>query len=494
MILSVYDKPSKLVGKREENMMSKNYLFKPYKTEDYIQIAEETARWIKTTEKILPDGKIWEQSPDSDEDFSDYPMLTEKALYGGSTGIGMFYLKLYQATKKEEYLDEAKAAAEHLLATDEGVEFYTKTLSNKEIVDKLVHVKNMPGWKIGYANGPTGYAYFLLRLYDVTGDDRYKEFAIKAVDDLLSVAIETEEGIHWSEQNDLCGDFGFIAILADIYERVKDEKYVATARKIGDYLLNKSKPAPNGGRYWNVVDLTIIDFPKDVFWVNMAHGTSGIGWLYTVLYNLTKEKKYLDAAIDSAKYIEGIAVGDDEAVLVPYLDSLERGPSTEFYYLSWCHGPAGTSLLFDNLYRITKEEEYLEWTKKLSRGIIKAGAPEVYSRGYWPSQSLCCGAPGLLEHFIEVYKLTGEKEFLDYAKRAARFIIGQSFVNDASDMYGQQNTRHWFGNWWRTIPQNVHSYTGLSIGTAGNAWSLLSLAAAIEGEEWLKIVEYNFNR
>ncbi len=89
------------------------------------------------------------------------------------------------------------------------------------------------------------------------------------------------------------------------------------------------------------MDLTAIDFPKDVFWVNMAHGTAGVGWIYAILYQAAGEQRYLDAAADAARYIEGIAVGDDEAALVPYLDSLERGPSTEFYYLSWCHGPAG---------------------------------------------------------------------------------------------------------------------------------------------------------
>lgn len=115
---------------------------------------------------------------------------------------------------------------------------------------------------------------------------------------------------------------------------------------------------PHGGRYWNVVDLTIIDFPKDVFWVNMAYGTSGIGWVYTILYNATKEERYLNAAIDAARYMEGIAVGDDEAVLIPYLDSLERGTSTEFYYPSQCHGPAGTSILFQ---RILAESVTLLW-------------------------------------------------------------------------------------------------------------------------------------
>lgn len=472
--------------------MSQNYLFKPYKSEDYIRIAEEAAKWIKTTEKETENGKIWIQSPDSDEDFSDYPMLTEKALYGGSSGIGLFYLRLYQVTEKPEYLEEAKKAADHIIATDEGVSFYERTLNDNSEADKLVHVKNMPGWKIGYYNGPTGHAYLHLKLYEITKEKKYKDYVTKVADDLISIAIETNEGIHFSEQNDLCGDGGFITILTEVWKLTGDKKYIEVAKKLGDYLLTKAADAPNGGKYWNVVDLTIIDFPKDVFWVNMAHGTSGIGWLFTILYNATKEKKYLDAAVEAAKYIEGIAVGDDNAVLVPYLDSLKRGPSTEFYYLSWCHGPAGTAILFDALYRITKESEYLDFAKKLSRGIIEAGAPETFSRGYWPSQALCCGTPGILEHFVAMYKLTGEDEFLRYAKRTAKFIIGQSFVNDDQDMYKQKNVRRWYGNWWRTIPQNVHSYTGLYIGTAGNAWTLLSLVAIENNKKLINTLEYNF--
>lgn len=472
--------------------MSQNYLFKPYKSEDYIRIAEEAAKWIKTTEKETENGKIWIQSRDSDEDFSDYPMLTEKALYGGSSGIGLFYLRLYQVTEKPEYLEEAKKAADHIIATDEGVSFYERTLNDNSEADKLVHVKNMPGWKIGYYNGPTGHAYLHLKLYEIKKEKKYKDYVTKVADDLISIAIETNEGIHFSEQNDLCGDGGFITILTEVWKLTGDKKYIEVAKKLGDYLLTKAADAPNGGKYWNVVDLTIIDFPKDVFWVNMAHGTSGIGWLFTILYNATKEKKYLDAAVEAAKYIEGIAVGDDNAVLVPYLDSLKRGPSTEFYYLSWCHGPAGTAILFDALYRITKESEYLDFVKKLSRGIIEAGAPETFSRGYWPSQALCCGTPGILEHFVAMYKLTGEDEFLRYAKRTAKFIIGQSFVNDDQDMYTQKNVRRWYGNWWRTIPQNVHSYTGLYIGTAGNAWTLLSLVAIENNKKLINTLEYNF--
>ena len=86
--------------------MSENILFKDYSANDYVEFAKQTARWIKTTKKNGKIGTLWIQSPDSKEDFSDYPMLTPKSLYGGSAGVGLFYLRLYQATKEEEYLDD----------------------------------------------------------------------------------------------------------------------------------------------------------------------------------------------------------------------------------------------------------------------------------------------------------------------------------------------------------------------------------------------------
>ena len=87
------------------------------------------------------------------------------------------------------------------------------------------------------------------------------------------------------------GSAGIGLFYLRLYQVTENEEYLKNAKSFGDFLLKKGTPAPHGGRYWNVVDLTIIDFPKDFFWVNMAHGTSGIGWVYTILYNATKEHR-----------------------------------------------------------------------------------------------------------------------------------------------------------------------------------------------------------
>lgn len=56
----------------------------------------------------------------------------------------------------------------------------------------------------------------------------------------------------------------------------------------------------------------------------MAHGTSGVGWLFAIIYQASGLERFLKGAKEAAEYIEGLAVGDDNAVLIPYLDSLKR--------------------------------------------------------------------------------------------------------------------------------------------------------------------------
>ena len=85
-----------------------------------------------------------------------------------------------------------------------------------------------------------------------------------------------------------------------------------------------------------------------------------------------------------------IAVGDETGRLIPYQDHPVTGPTYDKYYLSTCHGPVGSTLAFRELYEITGEEIYRNWTIELSRGIVRAGAPEKHSWGFWNCQ--CQGA------------------------------------------------------------------------------------------------------
>ena len=171
--------------------------------------------------------------------------------------------------------------------------------------------------------------------------------------------------------------------------------------------------------------------------------------------------------------------------MIPYLYNPEKGRFHDFYYLSTCHGPVGTTLLFRKLFDVTQNKENLEWVDLLTKGILKTGAPLKHTPGYWNSYCLCCGAPGVLAHFVKTAEVLNDESYIEQAKLTADKLLGDSWNDDKG--------RRWFAAWTRKLPGFVETYTGLYDGAAGVGTALLYLYAHEEG---IKIktetVEYLF--
>lgn len=389
-------------------------IFQKNTAEDYLKAAIDTAEWIDTLAIKTEYGRIWQALPEGQDGYrEDVPLFTPKSMYDGSAGIGIFFIRLYEATGDTRWLTEAEEAAAHIIATKVGVEWYQTTLHSE--VKGIIPV---PGWAVGPYNGPVGEAYFLEDLYQVTGKQEYRDYVLYVVDVLLEAAVTDERGLHWSDQEDITADGGFIVFL-------------------------------------------------------------------DILYRKTGIKKYLELAKEGLTYAMNIAVGDETGRLIPYQDHPVTGPTYDKYYLSTCHGPVGSTLAFRELYEITGEKIYRNWTIELSRGIVRAGAPEKHSWGFWNCQCQCCGTAGILEHFAAMYEYTGEKEFYDYMIRTADVMLSDSD-------HRTPGLRTWYDSWWRTIPTRVVSYPGLYVGVAGCASSLLRTYAALTGKKLTNLYEYHF--
>lgn len=389
-------------------------IFQKNTAEDYLKAAIDTAEWIDTLAIKTEYGRIWQALPEGQDGYrEDVPLFTPKSMYDGSAGIGIFFIRLYEATGDTRWLTEAEEAAAHIIATKVGVEWYQTTLHSE--VKGIIPV---PGWAAGPYNGPVGEAYFLEDLYQVTGKQAYRDYVLYVADVLLEAAVTDERGLHWSDQEDITADGGFIVFL-------------------------------------------------------------------DILYRKTGIKKYLELAKEGLTYAMNIAVGDETGRLIPYQDHPVTGPTYDKYYLSTCHGPVGSTLAFRELYEITREEIYRNWTIELSRGIVRAGAPEKHSWGFWNCQCQCCGTAGILEHFAAMYEYTGEKEFYDYMIRTADIMLSDSD-------HRTPGLRTWYDSWWRTIPTRVVSYPGLYVGVAGCASSLLRTYAALTGKKLTNLYEYHF--
>ena len=456
-------------------------IFHKNTAEDYLQAAIETANWIDTLAVKTEHGRIWKALPEGQDGYrEDVPMFTSKSMYDGSAGIGIFLIRLYEATSDERWLKEAEEAAAHIIATQVGPEWYEHTLHSE--VKGIIPV---PGWAAGAYNGPVGEAYFLEDLYQVTRKQEYRDFVLRTADVLMEAASRDERGLFWSEQEDITAGGGFIVFLDIVYRRTGIRKYLDFASEAAERIAKDALNAPNGGKFWKLLDLSMIDFPKDTTFPNWSHGTTGTAWMFAALYQDTGKQEFLELAKAGLEYAMNISVGDEKGRLIPYQDHPVTGPTYDKYYLSTCHGPVGSTLAFREVYEVTGEELYKNWTIELSRGIVKAGAPERHSWGFWNCQCQCCGTAGILEHFAEMYEYTGEKEFYDYMIRTADVLLSDSD-------HRTQGSRTWYDSWWRTIPTRVVSYPGLYVGAAGCGSSLLRAYAALTGKKLTNLYEYHF--
>ena len=80
---------------------------------------------------------------------------------------------------------------------------------------------------------------------------------------------------------------------------------------------------------------------------NFSHGTSGVAYFLATLYQVSRQRVFLDAAIDGTRYLEAVAHRENGTAKI--FHSTDGGENR--FYLSWCHGRVGTARLFYRLHQ-----------------------------------------------------------------------------------------------------------------------------------------------
>jgi hypothetical protein len=140
-----------------------------------LDVALRCERWIRTSRIRTPDGIAWPADPTK-------PESVEPDFYNGMPGVVLFYLELYDATKKQDYLDEAVAGAAQLAAT-----------------------LGSPDLDAGLYSGVAGLGFVLAETWRRTGDAKHRHAARRAVTLLKERARPEGAGVTWNEYDDIIG-------------------------------------------------------------------------------------------------------------------------------------------------------------------------------------------------------------------------------------------------------------------------------------------------
>ena len=424
--------------------------FDELNNEKLLETVIEAADFLEDYEHETVDGIYWDIIPGKETGWNEV-LTSITSLYGGTAGVALFFLRLYQVTGNERYLKKARKGIDFSFAHSEGIKAYENTGDGT--------LKGIPA---GYFNGPTGIAYVSYYIYEESKEERYLDIVKRIAEDLQRATKADSLGICYSGTFGILSDGGLILFLIWAAEVLGEKSYLTTAIGAGLRILNLADKAESGSR-WIAMDSVAFGFGNKGYFPGFFYGTAGTGYILAKLYGKTGKMAFLNGAVQAAEYIKSIAVVDEEtnSALLPYNDPYKK----DMYYLGVCQGPIGTSRLFYQLFLETEDQEYADWVIKLTNGILRAGAPKIHSKGYWHTYKYCCGTAGMIEHFVEIYRFTRDEKYLEAAREAAVKLIGDSVKENGK--------RTWYSAWNRHAPNEVECWSGLYLGSAGAASALL---------------------
>ena len=400
----------------------------------YRDAALAAARWLHESRIVTPHGVTWPADPRD-------PTTASLDLYSGAPGIVLFLLELHAATGDRAHLDEACAGADHLIGAYPA--------------DERIGA--------GLYTGLAGLAYTFDRVHRASRRSAYREAAQDCLRRVHARAQSTGDGAEWSPVNDIVsGTAGTGLLLLHAARELGDRPSLELAARAGRRLLSLGRPADEG-TFWPMAPTVPRLMP------NFSHGTAGVAYFLASLHRATGERAFLDAALAGARHLRSIAATADGGFKVYHHD----GDGTDLFYLSWCHGPAGTARLFHRLGTITGDPQWSGLVDRCARAIMRSGIPEERTAGFWNNVSQCCGNAGVAEFFLDLHRLSGNRDYLDFARRNADDLL----VRATADAQGTR----WVQAEHRVRPELLVAQTGFMQGAAGMGTLLLHLDGASAG-------------
>jgi lantibiotic modifying enzyme len=323
------------------------------------------------------------------------------------------------------------------------------------LIETLPVTISSPG-QTGLYTGIAGIGFVLEETYKAAKESKYRKGALTCVERIYKSTKQVNSGIDWNNVTDIIsGSSGIGLFLLYASEKMEHSTSLDLAIKTGNHLTGLGIPEKNGLK-WPMSP----DYPR--LMPNFSHGTAGVCYFLCSLYEKTDQKKFLETALKGAHYL--LEVTNEQGFIFHH-----EPEGDDLCYLGWCHGPPGTARLYYKLWQITNDERWLQAIEKSAQGMINSGIPETQVPGFWNNVSQCCGTAGVADFFLNLYKITKKNDYLEFTQKLTENLILQATA--------EKNGLKWIQAEHRTRPDFLVAQTGFMQGAAGVGMWLLHFDA-----------------
>ena len=356
------------------------------------------------------------------------PELNEQSdisLYSGTPGVILFYLELFNATEDENYLQIASKAGSNLISR--------------------IELESLNGYQLGMYTGAAGWAYVLEELYESTQQPRFLEYSIQCLKAVYEYNNKASPEMQFGGYTDIVyGASGVGLVALHFLEKYKDEWIEELLLQSTEFLLS-TKVSSGDGTQWKMSS------SMNYFMDNFSHGTAGNAFFLLKAYEYTGVDQFKDLAVQAAEYL---LHNSENGMVCHHVPGGE-----DLYYLSWCHGPPGTSRLYELLYDLTGLDKWRNGSINSVNTMISMKLSETSTPGYWNNEGWCCGSVGISMFYQDV----GEKYGLNHCGVEIQKMEERIIKNSLNDDSGMR----WLHAENRRSPEEQMIQTGLMQGSAG---------------------------
>ena len=163
------------------------------------------------------------------------------------------------------------------------------------------------------------------------------------------------------------------------------------AQQAADIVLAEREEVPTGLDWLFVPRRYLVEARGEM--PNWSHGLAGIAGSLAAAGVALGRPELTDAARLGAEHLVSLADTSDGGMRVAHVIPDQEDLDTFTY--TWCHGPAGTSLLFAGLSHagvtsVAGRTPY-DWERACLHSLKVSGIPERRYPGFWDNDGRCCG-------------------------------------------------------------------------------------------------------